>query len=356
MVEWATAALSGVGVLVVLGVLYLVWSRWLSGPDHQQEATEETQERLQMADDSVSNADRVGLFQRTRAQPTTTKAFYLSLLALFVVLAYAAYTLFQSGTPEEMAYNKQLHQLVFGTVIAVGVVWFVRRQDRKAGELRVTLENDATSVKEIPFDWDMADPAVAANEGKDVVLAPAFKKRRLLGLFWRVALAADDPQTRDLDKAQPEDRALYEVPMDDSAAWDYRNQTVTVRAKDIEACEDPNRVATHTFVPSDRASKGELDDKKQVIAELEQEVEHLEEMDAIKDERIADLQEHLKNREHDSEQEYEKAMQNVLSLLNAITGGQQGVTDGDGNPSAQLSALQQGTDSSSTNGEKADAN
>ncbi|WP_135306355.1 hypothetical protein [Haloarcula amylovorans] len=355
MVDWMTAALSAVGVLVVLGLVYLVWSRWLSAPDHQREASEETQERLQMDDDGVSNANRVGLFQRTRAQPTTTKAFYLSLVALFAVIGYAGYTLFQSGTPQEMAYSKQLQELVFGTIIAVGVVWFTRRQDRKAGELRVTLENDSTSVREIPFDWRMAEPAVAANEGKDVVLAPAFKKNRLLGLFWRVALAGDDPLTRDIDKAQPEDRALWEVPMDDSSAWDYRNQTVTVRAKDIVPCKDPNRVATHTLIPSDRASKGELDDKKQEIAELEQENERLEQMDAIKDERIESLEEHLKNIDHDSEQEYEKAVNNILSLLNAITGRQQGITNGDGSPSAPLDALQQNTDGPSSNGNEAEA-
>lgn len=356
MVEWVTAALSGVGVLVVLGVLYLVWSRWLSAPDHQREASEETQEKLQMEDAGVSHAERVGLFQRTRAQPTTTKAFYLSLLALFGVLAYAGYTLFQSGTPEEMAYNRQLQQLVFGAVIAVGVTWFVRRQDRKAGKLRITLENDSTNVKEIPFDWQMAEPAVAANEGRDVVLAPAFKKRRLLGLFWRVKLVGDDTETRDLDKSQPADRDLWEVPMDDSAAWDYRNQTVTVRAKDTDACEDPNRAATHTIIPSDRASQGELDAKKQEIAELEEENDRLRQMAAIKDERIDNLEEHLRNRDHNSEQEYEKAMENVLSLLNAITGRQQTSTDGDSGSSAPLSALQQDTDGPSTNGSEAEAN
>jgi len=130
--------------------------------------------------------------------------------------------------------------------------------------------------------------------------------------------------------------------MDESSTWDYRNQTVTVRAKDTKICEKEDRIATYRLVPSDRASRGELKEKQQEIAELEQEIKQHEQLHGIKDERIDSFVEQLQNRDHDSEQEFERAMTLVLNLLNAIQEqnyGDMSLGSGDG-ATAAIGAVQ----------------
>lgn len=341
MPDWQSAVLGAIGVIVILGLLYLVWTKWLS-PSGVQNEDQETQEQLQLEADDVSRVERVGMFERTRNQPVTTKLFYLAVFVLVGVVFVSVYSLMKSGAPSEMKYATQLQQFTFGTIIATAAIWFKSRQDSKAGRLRVVLENDTTSTLEIPFDWEMAEPAAAENEGKDVVLVPAFQKRRLLGLFWRAKLAADDEKAKRLDKARASDRCLYEVPLDDSATWDYRNQTVTARAKRIEGVRDPARAATHTIVPSDRASRGELRQREEEIAELESQIEALERMDAIRGVELEQLEEKLKNIEHGSEQEFQEAVGMVLSLLNALNGQHQSRPTGENGTGEAAAAILEG--------------
>ncbi|APX98537.1 hypothetical protein [Natronorubrum daqingense] len=293
MVDLQSAAIGGVVFLVLLFGLYFVVMKTTSLGDDERDS-EDTEERLEMT--NRERHRRVGFRHRVTRQTPMTQAFMGAILVFLVYLGIASYQIAATGRPTEAAYAGYLEQAVFGMVCVGGGVWFKAKQDRKAGELQIMKEQDeGNSRQTITF-----DRRLTRETGDGARIVAELKGRQVFGLFWRPRLIADDPKRRDSDYRLPDDIVTYEVPNDDSAVWDEVTGEVTIRAKKVDEVNNPNRPVDYEIVPSERKSKSEIQDLKNDVNELEEELKGEKITNAILSENLSEVEEILTNEEYNA--------------------------------------------------------
>lgn len=290
MIDLRSALFGGVAFLVVLYIVYrlLLAFTSLGDTDYDEEGTTD---RLEV--DNSERHRRVGFRNRVSRQTPTAKAFIAAIAVLVVYLAIVLYQVAATGSPSEIGYAGYIEQATFGSVCVAGGVWFKAKQNAKAGELQVMLEQeDGNKRKTVPFDRSKEQ---LTDDG--TVLVPELKDNQVFGLFWRPKLVADDPKRRDADHRLPDDLVMWEVPNDESAVWNERVGEVTVRAKKIREVDNPKRVADYEIVPSERKSRSEIqqleNEKRELEEELQSEIIHT----AILSEQLSEIEDVLTNEE-----------------------------------------------------------
>lgn len=277
------AIATALSVLVVVGVFYLLAKKqgFFSGPSETEQTTDE-----RMAKESDPSHRRLGMADRMREQTPLVKLLSMTLIGFALFVGYNAYKFASTGSPQHMVYTSELQTLFSGTIIFAAGVWFTRRQDDKAGKIHMKyedVEEDEGHAETIYYDKSKAR---RTKDGD--VRVPVFSDQRLLGLFWRPKLVADDPERRHADERLPTDQIILEVPGDGSTAWHRHSEEAVVRAKDKE--EQDDAVVDYRVVPSDRKSASEVQSMKNEMEEQEQELEQRQIEIAILTERILDLQ------------------------------------------------------------------
>ncbi|WP_440767510.1 hypothetical protein [Natronorubrum sp. DTA7] len=291
MVDLQSAAIGGVAFLVLLGAFYLVVMKLTSVGDDERDS-EETEERLSMADRERHR--RAGFRHRVSKQTPMAQAFMGAVLVFLLYLSIALYQVAATGRPSDAVYAGYLEQAVFGMVCVSGGVWFKAKQDKKAGELQIMEEQDeGNSRRVIKF-----DRRLARDTGDGATIVPELKSTQVFGLFWRPRLIADDPNRRDADHRLPDDLVTYEIPNDDSAVWNELTGEVTVRAKRVGEVNNPDRPVDYEIIPSERKSKSEIQDLKNQINELEEELNGQKVTNAILSENLSEIEEILTNEEY----------------------------------------------------------
>ncbi|APX00192.1 hypothetical protein CHINAEXTREME_20485 (plasmid) [Halobiforma lacisalsi AJ5] len=291
MIDWQSAVIGGVAFLFGLYVLYRLVLLTTSLGDDEHD-TESTGDRL--AVDGTERHRRVGFRHRVSRQTPMTKAFLGAVIVLVLYLAIAMYQVAATGAPSEAVYADYVEYAVFGAVCVGGGVWFKAKQNAKAGELQIMLETEKGNQRQT-VRFDRSKVRITEDGTK---LLPQLKANPFLGLFWRPLLVADDPELRDSDHRLPDDLVLWEIPYeDDSAVWDERRGEVTVRAKDKNTIDNPNRVADYEIVPSDRKSKSELQALENEKSELEDELRAERIQVSILSEQLAEIENILTNEE-----------------------------------------------------------
>ena len=300
MIDWRTALLSAAVFLAALAVLYLITRKTTSLGDVEYDE-ESTEDRLSMQD--AERHRRVGFRHRVSRQTPMTKAFLASVLIFFLYLAVAIYQVARTGSPSEAMYTEYVEYGIFGLVCVGAGVWFKARQDRKAGEIQLMLEQgDGNSRQTIKYDRSMVRPT-----GDGTILVPELKGSQVFGLFWRPKLVADDPNLRDADHRLPDDLVMWEVPDDETAVWDDRTGEVTVRSKNKTTVDNPNRSADYEIVPSDRKSRSEIQTLENEKHELEEELRSERIQVSILSEKLNEIEDVLTNEEDAGMRRFRKA-------------------------------------------------
>lgn len=300
MIDLASALITAVALLTVLGIGYHIWNR-RSKSTADPEQRDKTQEEMRMESSKTRRHERIGFVGRARVQPPTTLLFFGSIVAMLAILGVGVYQVAKTGSPKEMAYAGQIEYAVTALLFIGAGVWFKAKLDRKAGELNITYEGETSNATEtIPFDRSLVQPLFDDQGDRDALLIPVFKKRRILGLFWSPQLVADEARARDVDKNIPDDQVTFEVPLDASTTWEQEDGRINVRAKDSSPVTHPERLATFEFVPSDRKSDAEIQDIQDENEQLRQSLRHERRINGGLTEEIESYSEALENRRHES--------------------------------------------------------
>lgn len=303
MIDWVSALAGGTAFVVALAAFYWLLLKTTSLGDDEYD-TEATKDRLEF--EGRERHERVGFRHRISRQTPMTKAFLASIILFLSYLTLAVYRVAATGSPGDAPYTGYVEYGIYGLVCVVAGIWFKRRQDRKAGELQIMLERgEGNDRKTIYYDRSMV-----RETGDGTKLVPEFKSQ-WLGIFWRPQLVGDDPELRDSDHRLPDDLVMWEIPIDESAAWDEVRGEVTVRAKDTSPVKNPNRLADYEIVPSDRKSKRELRDLENENIELEADLKQERIQVAILTEQISEIEAILTNEEDAGLQRIQEA-KNVL--------------------------------------------
>lgn len=290
MIELKSALLGGFGFLIGLYIVYRLLLAFTSLGDTEYDE-DATNDRLEM--DHAERHRRVGFRRRVSRQTPMTKAFIGAVAVLVIYLAIVMYQIAATGSPAEVAYAGYVEYAVFGMVCVAGGVWFKAKQNAKAGELQIMLEQeDGNKRKCVPFDLSKQR---LTEDG--TTLVPELKSGQVFGLFWRPKLVGDDPKRRDADHRLPDDLVMWEIPNDESAVWNDRTGEVTVRAKNIDEVDNPNRVADYEIVPSDRKSRSEIQALENEKRELEDELRSEKIHTAILSEQLSEIEDILTNEE-----------------------------------------------------------
>lgn len=301
MIDFWSAVLGAIGFLILLGGGYWVLLKTTSLGETDDD-TESTDDRLTM--DVNERHHRVGFRHRVSRQTPMTKAFLASIVVLLIYLMVAMYQVAATGAPTEAVYAEYVELGVFGLICVAGGVWFKAKQDRKAGELQIMYEKDEGNRRET-VKFDRSRMIRETDDG--TALVPELKGSQVFGLFWRPLLVADDPELRDSDHRLPDDLVLWEIPDDESAVWNERTGEVTIRARDKNTIDNPNRVADYEIVPSQRKSKTEIQRLENDINELESELKSERVQNAILSENLTEIENILTNEEHHSLQRIKEA-------------------------------------------------
>ncbi|ELY68936.1 hypothetical protein [Natrinema versiforme] len=290
MVELRSAAIGGVVFLVALYLAYRLLLAFTSLGETEYDE-QGTNDRLEM--DRSERHRRVGFRHRVSRQTPMVKAFIGAIAVLAVYLAIVFYQVAATGSPSEVAYAGYAEYAVYGMVCVAGGIWFKAKQNGKAGELQVMLEQeDGNKRKTVPFDRSKQQ---LTDDG--TTLVAELKAGQVFGLFWRPKLVGDDAKRRDADHRLPDDLVMWEVPNDESAVWDDRSGEVTVRAKNIREVDNPNRVADYEIVPSERKSRSEIQQLENEKRELEDELRSEKIHTAILSEQLSEIEDILTNEE-----------------------------------------------------------
>lgn len=296
------SALTALAVLALVGVVYLVYARFIADDD------EETAEAA--IHDDMTPTEQLGLTQRFSAQTGWYKAFMLFVGGLALLIAISGYQFARTGTPSEMAYADQLETLAFGLVIFAGSTYFVIQRRTGVGKLALTIEGNNSNVAETHyFDPNRVETRIDDSSEEESIMLPIYKDRPSLGLFWKPKLVADDRDALDEDKNLPQNRVYYEIPMDESASWDHQNDTVTARASDVQTVSNPQRAATYELIPSKRKSQAEVRDIQMENEQLRQEKQQAKKKNAILSTRLAEYEEMLENDKYGSRRTQEEMLE-----------------------------------------------
>lgn len=227
-----------IALIVVVGFLIGVWYVTNSLRDNVTDVTD----RIGSVDDgSTRDSAGIPLGKRVTAISTTGKVMFGSVFLLVLYIAAVLYQTFRTGSPAEFLYTQYLSS---GALVLFGVAAGVAGKnvaESNHGWLHVVYESDSGEPKpaeRIPVDVQAVE---ADNEGNPVVTE--YKRRRILGLFRRQKLVAEDPTLQATDRP-PGKAIVHQIP--DFAEQIGENEWV-IRTQDRDDVSSPGQKADYVY-------------------------------------------------------------------------------------------------------------